>query len=98
MRAGPFKLQILGDQTWLYNLDNDPTERIDLAAAMPTLYLRAYSTHYKGFAPDLPRYAEWYGKEHPGMPAEEFLRLDDIAFDLEDFRQRFGPPGAAADP
>lgn len=32
------------------------------------------------------------------MPAEEFLRLDDIAFDLEDFRQRFGPPGAAADP
>ncbi|MGE7007477.1 serine/threonine protein phosphatase [Sphingomonas sp. NPDC085925] len=72
--------------------------RFDLAAAMPTLYLRAYSTHYKGFAPDLPRYAEWYGKEHPGMPAEEFLRLDDIAFDLEDFRQRFGPPGAAADP
>lgn len=62
----------------------------DLGAEVPKLALRAYSSYYKAYASDLPLYAQWYGAEHPGMSAEDFLALDETVFELNDFRQRFG--------
>lgn len=37
IRLGRYKLQLSADpaETWLYDMERDPTERIDLAAAMP---------------------------------------------------------------
>lgn len=67
----------------------------DLAGEAPTLRLRAYSTHYKAFASDLPLYTQWYGHEHPEMTPAEFVGLDECNFDLDDFRERFGMPSLA---
>ncbi|HWU01416.1 MAG TPA: serine/threonine protein phosphatase [Novosphingobium sp.] len=70
----------------------------DLAGDAPRLRLRAYSTHYKAFASDLPHYAQWYGHEHPELTPAAFLALDEAEILLDDFRERFGPPGGAALP
>jgi hypothetical protein len=67
----------------------------DLDRAVPQLSLSAYSTHYKGFAHELPLYAQWYGYEHAELSAEDFVALDHCTFDLDDFRARFGAPAAA---
>lgn len=68
----------------------------DIAAAVPTLTVKTYSTHYDVFSDDLAQYAQWYkAAEQPGMSDQQFYQADSYRLELSDFRQRFGEPQSA---
>jgi hypothetical protein len=59
----------------------------------PRIDVRTYSTHYKAYASELERYAEWYKpREQPELTDEEFLSEDEFVIPLKDWRARFGAP------
>lgn len=63
----------------------------------PSIHVRTYSTFYKAFSTDIPKYASWYkAEERPTYTDEEFLAEDDFRIELSDFRARFGPPNLPA--
>jgi hypothetical protein len=65
----------------------------DIAAAVPTVTVKTYSTHYDVFSNDLPTYAQWYkAGEQPAMTDQQFLQADSYRLELSDFRKRFGEP------
>ena len=67
----------------------------DLAGESPRVQIRTYSTHYRAYSSELATYAKWYkAQEQPGMSDAEFLRADEFALDLADFRGRFGAGGS----
>ncbi len=67
--------------------------RFDLAAAVPAVRVRAYSTYYHAYANELPTYAAWYRPaEKPQVSDEAFLAEEDFTLVLDDFRARFGAP------
>lgn len=62
----------------------------DMAAAVPTIKVRTYSTHYKTQSFDTPDYAKWYkAQEKPTLSDEAFHAEDDFTISLADFRKRF---------
>lgn len=62
----------------------------DFNADLPLIRVKTYSSHYKAFSGDMPKYAEWYRKyEHPDMNVEEFKETDDFILELTDFKERF---------
>lgn len=62
----------------------------DMAAAMPTIKVRTYSTHYKTMSVNAPDYAAWYKQqEKPKLSDSAFHGEDDFSIDLTDFRARF---------
>jgi hypothetical protein len=62
----------------------------DMAAKLPTVHVRTWSTHYKAFSSDWPNYAAWYkAEEKPRLSDEAFNREDDFTLTLTDFRARF---------
>ncbi len=62
----------------------------DMAAAVPTIKVRTYSTHYKSLSVDTPDYAKWYKtQEKPKLSDEAFHAEDDFTISLADFRKRF---------
>ena len=68
----------------------------DLAADVPRVVVRTYSTHYATYSEDLETYADWYkAHEHPELSDPEFHATDAFALELPDFRARFGPPTSA---
>lgn len=70
--------------------------QFDLHGSVPRVHVRTYSTHYKAFSTELPKYAEWYKKyERPTYTDEEFLAEDDFVIDVADFREQFGSPEPA---
>lgn len=65
----------------------------DMDAAVPTVSVDTYSTHYKKHAAEAEHYADWYkAEEKPQLSDAEFVKQDVFAFDLTDFRSRFGRP------
>ncbi|HWU01419.1 MAG TPA: metallophosphoesterase [Novosphingobium sp.] len=63
----------------------------DFSGQTPKVKVHTYSTHYKKMSTEMPEYAKWYkGQEHPGMTDAGFEAMDDYAFDLTGFTQRFG--------
>lgn len=70
--------------------------QFDTAAAMPTVVVKTYSTHYDVLSDDLPQYAKWYkAVEQPAMTDEQFYQADSYTLELDDFRARFGEPQSA---
>jgi hypothetical protein len=66
----------------------------DFSGAMPRMRVRTYSTYFKAHAGELPSYAAWYRpKEQPDLSDEAFLAEEEFTIELDDFVQRFGPPG-----
>lgn len=62
----------------------------DFSAATPTLTVRTYSSHYKGFSTELAQYSQWYkAHEKPGHSDDEYLTADAFTLSLLDFRNRF---------
>lgn len=65
----------------------------DTAPAVPTMRVRAYSTHYKAWADELASYAKWYkADEAPALDDAAFVKKDAFSVPLSDFRARFGAP------
>lgn len=63
----------------------------DFNKPIPTMHARTYSTVYKAYSVDIPKYAEWYKPDdHPEKSDEDYLALDDFEIVLDDFRTRFG--------
>lgn len=62
----------------------------DMAAAVPTVRVRTYSTHYRTLSSQTPTYASWYkAQEHPAMSDAEYGAADEFTIPLDDFRARF---------
>ncbi len=69
----------------------------DMAAVVPTIKVRTYSTHYKTRSIDTPDYAKWYkAQEKPKLSDEAFHAEDDFTISLADFRKRFDKTAKAA--
>ena len=67
--------------------------RFDLGAEPPRVQVKTWSSHYRSLSGDLPGYSDWYKHHtHAGKTDAEFLASEDFAFELVDFRERFGPP------
>ncbi|MGE4322453.1 MAG: serine/threonine protein phosphatase [Sphingobium sp.] len=67
----------------------------DMAAAVPSVTVRTYSTHYRKTSDEEPAYADWYkAREQPELSDEDYRRGDSFTITLDDFRARFGVPGA----
>jgi hypothetical protein len=65
----------------------------DMAAKVPTVRVRTYSTHYKAYSNELPTYAAWYkAEEWPQLSDAAFNAQDDFTLTLNDFRARFDKP------
>jgi len=70
----------------------------DMAAAVPTIKVRTYSTHYKKLSVDTPDYATWYkAQEKPKLSDEAFHGEDDFTIPLADFRKRFDKTARVAE-
>jgi hypothetical protein len=70
----------------------------DMAAKVPTVHVRTYSTHYKAFSNELPSYAAWYkAAEKPELSDQAFNAEDDFTLTLTDFRARFDRRARVAD-
>src|SRR3546814_15332893 len=66
--------------------------RFDLSAAVPTIAVSTYSTHFHSSSERMPTYAALYRPhEQPTMSDPAFLGEENFTLRLEDFRQRFGP-------
>jgi hypothetical protein len=65
----------------------------DFSGDHPRLRAQTYSTHFKAYSTNLPRYADWYRFEHPEFSDEAFAAEDHFELELDDFYERFG--GAA---
>src|SRR3546814_19377096 len=66
--------------------------RFDLSAAVPTIAVSTYSTHFHSSSERMPTYAALYRHhEQPTMSDPAFLGEENFTLRLEDFRQRFGP-------
>lgn len=64
-----------------------------LDAETPYVEVRTYSSHYQHYAGELPTYAQWYrALEQPQRDDAAFVQADEFTLQLDDFRQRFGPP------
>ncbi len=64
--------------------------QFDMTAKVPVVHVRTWSTHYKAYSNELPRYAAWYkAEEKPALSDEAFNREDDFTLSLTDFRKRF---------
>lgn len=64
-----------------------------LDAAVPYVEVRTYSSHYQCYADELDTYAQWYRElEQPRLDDAAFVQADAFTLQLEDFRERFGPP------
>ena len=62
----------------------------DMAAPMPVVRVRTYSTHYKKLSSQTPTYAAWYkADEKPQLGDTDYLNTDEFAINLDDFRTRF---------
>jgi 3',5'-cyclic AMP phosphodiesterase CpdA len=62
----------------------------DMGAATPVVKIRTYSTHYKKLSSETPDYAAWYRPvEQPKMDDATFVKGDEFAIALTDFRARF---------
>jgi hypothetical protein len=62
----------------------------DMAAPVPTIDIRTYSTHYRKLSGEVADYAKWYRpSEQPGMTDEQFLAAEEFRIELTDFRVRF---------
>ncbi|MGC4028430.1 MAG: hypothetical protein QM696_06140 [Steroidobacteraceae bacterium] len=62
----------------------------DMAAKVPTITVKTYSTHYRKFSGETAEYAAWYrDHEQPRMTDAEFHAADDYVIQLADFRARF---------
>lgn len=69
----------------------------DMAAPVPTIKVRTYSTHYKSLSVDTADYAAWYKQqEKPQLSDADFHGEDDFSLELTDFRQRFPQKAHAA--
>jgi hypothetical protein len=76
----------LGDG-WLRLLE------FDFTGPLVSLRVRTYSTHFKAYAGDLPRYGEWYRlNEKPHLSDAEFIGEDEFTLVLDDFFRRFRKP------
>ena len=61
---------------------------------MPRLQVSTRSSHYDADARSLATYSQWYkAMERPEASDAEFLDHDDFELVLDDFVERFGPPG-----
>lgn len=68
----------------------------DIAAAVPTVTVKTYSTHYDAYSDDVAAYAQWYkAGEQPAMTDQQFFQADSYRLELADFRERFGEPQSA---
>ena len=66
----------------------------DLGGEAPSIRVETWSSHYRLHAHQLDQYADWYRDyEQPGATDAEFLAMDEFTLQLDDFRERFGPPG-----
>src|SRR3546814_15975037 len=66
--------------------------RFELSAAVPTIAVSTYSTHFHSSSERMPTYAALYRPhEQPTMSDPAFLGEENFTLRLEDFRQRFGP-------
>jgi len=66
----------------------------DMAAKVPTVRVRTYSTLYKAYSNELPNYAAWYkAEEWPQLSDAAFNAEDDFTLTLTDFRARFDKTG-----
>lgn len=69
--------------------------RFDMTKPQPTITVRTYSSHYKGFSTETPDYAKWYkAAERPNETDAQYLTADDFVITLPDFRARFQPVAA----
>ena len=65
----------------------------DFGAAVPSIGVRTYSTHYKQFSSEFANYAAHYrDHEQPGMSDAAFLAEEEFTLALPDFVARFGKP------
>ena len=64
--------------------------QFDMAAEVPVIRVRTYSTHYKAESDEVPTYSAWYRPhEQPKMSDAEFLAAEEFTLELTDFRKRF---------
>src|SRR3546814_11686172 len=66
--------------------------RFDLSAAVPTIAVSTYSTHFHSSSERMPTYAALYRPhEQPTMSDTAFLGEANFTLRLQDFRHRYGP-------
>jgi hypothetical protein len=67
--------------------------QFDMSSEVPTVSVKTFSSHYRKLSSELASYAQWYRPyEQPTYSDSQFLQADEFVLELNDFRQRFGPP------
>jgi hypothetical protein len=67
--------------------------QFDMSSEVPTVSVKTFSSHYRELSSELTTYAQWYRPyEQPTYNDSQFLQADEFVLELDDFRQRFGPP------